>query len=89
MTKIADYVTETEAARMVGVTAGKGSVWRHLRQHAPHIELVELFGYTAVRRDVLRAYCENGRKRVYRGQKQTALAAIRRAHRQFEASKSQ
>lgn len=69
MSDIRDYVTETEAARMVGVTAGKGSVWRHLREHAPHIEMVELFGYTAVQRDVLRAYCDNGRKRVCRGWK--------------------
>ena len=64
MTNLNDYVTETEAARIVGVTAGKGSVWRHLADHAPHIKQEKIFGFTAVRRSDLEAWCENGRKRV-------------------------
>lgn len=64
MPNIEDYVTEKEAAEMVGVSAGKGSVWRHLATHAPHIKQDQVFGYTAVRRDALEAWCKNGRKRV-------------------------
>lgn len=64
MTNLSDYVTESEAARMVGVTAGKGSVWRHLADHAPHIKQGKVFGFTAVRRNELEAWCQNGRKKV-------------------------
>ena len=64
MTNLSDYVTETEAARMVGVTAGKGSVWRHLDDHAPHIKQEKVFGFTAVRRADLDEWCRNGRKQV-------------------------
>lgn len=64
MTNLNDYVTETEAARLVGVTAGKGSVWRHLADHAPHIKQEKMFGVTAVRRADLEAWCRNGRKQV-------------------------
>ena len=65
MTDLRDFVTESEAARMVGVSAGKGVVWRHLASHAPHIKQEEIFGFTAVRRDQLEAYCASpNRKKV-------------------------
>ncbi len=58
MTNLSDYVTETEAAKLVGVSAGKGNVWRHLRQHAPDVKLEQIFGVTAVKRADLEAYCQ-------------------------------
>lgn len=64
MTNLNDYVTESEAARLVGVTAGKGSVWRHLATRAPHIKQEKVFGFTAVRRTDLEDWCRNGRKQV-------------------------
>lgn len=83
MTNLNDYVTESEAARMVGVTAGKGSAWRHLTDHAPHIKQEKLFGMTAVLRSDLEAWCGNGRQQVVdAATKQKRVAMIRQLHRQ-------
>ncbi|MCB1714781.1 MAG: hypothetical protein KDK05_06570 [Candidatus Competibacteraceae bacterium] len=80
MTDLTDYATETEAARIVGVSAGKGVVWRHLREHAPHIELVELFGYTAVKKEDLKQYMAQKRGMDLRRRR---LSLIRTAHRKI------
>lgn len=64
MTNLSDYVTESEAAKMLDLTPAKGVVWRHLADHAPHIKQEKLFGVTAVRRADLEAWCRNGRKQV-------------------------
>lgn len=64
MTNLSDYVTESEAAKMLDLTPAKGVVWRHLADHAPHIKQEKLFGVTAVRRTDLEAWCRNGRKQV-------------------------
>lgn len=64
MTNLNDYVTESEAAKMLDLTPAKGVVWRHLADHAPHIKQEKLFGVTAVRRADLEAWCRNGRKQV-------------------------
>ncbi len=64
MTNLDNYVTETEAARLVGVSAGKGNVWRHLREHAPEIKLEQIFGVTAVNRADLEKYCQTRRSKV-------------------------
>lgn len=86
MTDLTDYVTETEAAKMVGVSAGKGNVWRHLRKHAPHIKQVKLFGVTAVLRSSLAAYCERDRKKkVDAFTRNKRRAMLRRLHQKVEA----
>ena len=86
MTDLTDYATETEAARMVGVSAGKGVVWRHLREHAPHIKQENIFGITAVRRDKLEAWCGNGRKKVVDAfTRQKRRAMLRRLHQKVQA----
>jgi len=64
MTNLSDYVTETEAGEVVGVSVGKGNVWRHLREHAPEIELEQIFGVTAVKRADLEKYCKTKRLKV-------------------------
>lgn len=64
MTNLNDYVTESEAAKMLDLTPAKGVVWRHLTDHAPHIKQEKLFGVTAVRRADLETWCRNGRKQV-------------------------
>lgn len=61
---LSDYVTETEAAKLLGLQSGKGSVWRHLRKHAPHIEIINIFGKNAVKRDELVKWNEGGRQKV-------------------------
>jgi len=65
MSDIRDYVTRSEAAQIVGVVPGY--VWDHLSHFAPQVEQVSLFGFTAVRRDELQDYCENGRALVKPG----------------------
>lgn len=67
MSNLSDYATESQAAEMLDLAPGKGDAWRHLRIYAPHIELVTLFGYTAVRRDVLEDYCHGARQEVKSG----------------------
>ena len=64
MTNKLEYVTEKEAAKILGIQSGKGSVWRHLRKHAPHIEIVKIFNTNAVKRDELEAWAEGGRKEI-------------------------
>lgn len=64
MTNLNDYVTEKEATQLLNLSPGKGNAWRHLRTHAPHIELVEMFVFTAVRRDDLENYIQGTRKEV-------------------------
>jgi hypothetical protein len=67
MSSLSDYATESQAAKMLELSPGKGDAWRHLRTHAPHIEMVTLFGYTAVRRSVLEDYCYGARQEVKPG----------------------
>lgn len=86
MSDLNDYVTETEAARIVGVSAGKGVVWRHLRDHAPHIKQEQLFGFTAVRRSALEAWRKNGRIQVMSAPaRQKRKALLRRLQKIVEA----
>ena len=55
-------------------------MWRHLREHAPHIELVELFGYTAVKKEDLKQYMAQKRGMDLRRRR---LSLIRTAHRKI------
>ena len=85
MAELSDYVTEGDAARMLNFAPGTGNVWRHLREHAPHIELVELFGYTAVHKVALQKYAarlqEDGAP-ISRKKKQVDI--IRKVHQEME-----
>lgn len=85
MAELSDYVTEGDAARMLNLAPGTGNVWRHLREHAPHIELVELFGYTAVHKVALQRYAarlqEDGAP-ISRKKKQVDI--IRKVHQEME-----
>lgn len=86
MSSLSDYVTETEAAAMVNISAGKWAVWRHLRDHAPRIKQEQIFGVTAVRRDQLEAWCANGRKKVVDAfTRQKRRAMLRRLHKRVQA----
>ena len=74
-----EYLTESQAARMLGLAPGKGNAWRHLRDHAPRVPLVTLFGLTAVKKSDIQAYLDERRGLDIKRRK---LAIIRRAHRQ-------
>jgi len=74
MTDLNEYVTETEAANLLGLAPGKGDAWRHLRERATHIELVNLFGITAVKRSELRPYAE----KLKQGKEKRPLRRVRK-----------
>ena len=85
MSNLSDYATESQAAEMLDLAPGKGDAWRHLRIYAPHIELVTLFGYTAVHKVALQRYAarlqEDGAP-ISRKKKQVDI--IRKVHQEME-----
>jgi hypothetical protein len=74
-----EYLTESQAAKLLSLAPGKGNAWRHLRDQAPHVPLVTLFGLTAVKKSDIQAYLDERRGLDIKRRK---LAIIRRAHRQ-------
>lgn len=64
MTTPFPYLNEAEACRLLHLTPGSGSAWRHLRAHAAHIKLVNVGGQTAVKRADLEAWLRKGRTAV-------------------------
>ena len=61
------YLSESEAAKLLGLASGKGNAWRHLAEHAPHIPIVEVAGQKAVKRTDVEAWLANGRSAVRPG----------------------
>lgn len=64
MTDLLEFVTESEAARMLGLAPGKGSAWRSLRGR---VTIHQVGNIQAVRRDDLVAYIAAKKRADIRG----------------------
>lgn len=64
MTDLSEFVTESEAASLLGVVPGKGNAWRALRGR---VTIHQVGSIHAVRRDELTAYIAAKKRADIRG----------------------